>query len=61
MKLTIELINAKWHVNEKPFEKMSFSEREILGKFIAEMYKDFINQNPNNYDLGEKIRKQWAK
>jgi hypothetical protein len=59
MKLTIELINAKWHVNEKPFEKMSFSEREILGKFIAEMYKDLINNTPNDTELGAKIRKQW--
>jgi hypothetical protein len=40
---------------------MSFSEREILGKFIAEMHKDLINNTPNNYDLGEKIRKEWAK
>jgi hypothetical protein len=59
MKLTIELINAKWHVNGKDYKDMSTSERQILGSFIAEINKELINQTPNDSELGAKIRKKF--
>ena len=34
MKLTIEIINGKWHVNGKLFQELNSNEKNALEQFI---------------------------
>ena len=59
-------IQRQRHFNDvKPFRaRTQFYDCTFLRKRLDEMegvIQDFINQSPNNYDLGEKIRKEWQK
>ena len=49
MKLEIELIDGKWHVNGNTFNNMSDAERNTLSKFIKEyQIERQLEENNNN-------------